>query len=1239
MIISKRAFIVIIALFILLSTFALVFASSNDSFNLTSSSLTNESIILESSNSFSSTPVRHPIAFGEPLHWTLFVNNSGESGRIEYNTPQINVDKDLAFDNDSWIASLDFETSAKDSYVDVPFSFVPPSEDKVHTSSFLKNLVVEPEAISFIIPELEGSATVRFNGSLDSSSDMALFDGFNGTYVIKSSRGVVNNFSVVNDSLFATVASNSTNNSLHIFFKSPSSLSDTVEFFFSDNKSNAAHPLSFSSYQNNTLFDIVVPVPVLQNISEDKFQSELKGNFKKNVATSFNESFFSFSVSESEVDVNDTVDFMFTPPNASSFIYVMTPFGDPHLLDGSSYSPLFPGHYTVDASLYYKNLSDSFSLSFNVRDSESILENNSTTNNNFYLDIENIYPGQSGMFKAKLQVPRSAQNITRDITLLKNEIQTLRQQETSASIDVDSDSLTTRTVSSRSNTSSSDTISSSDDKLSSDNIIAQKELLLDQKQQELTSQLPSHVNLTLNFNHSSSKVKKISFSNINIDNNELPLGFDDSISVDRAVSSFAVDPEQVDFTNATITVNATGTELYKCKDWNFTTQTCPEPLTTCTGIKGINRTCETYGGWQKLMDVVPGQLYEIPLTPKDPGFAEYDPTYTVPYCNTSESPCIANSSVLMSSGTYGGTSEPNQPNTVDGCTDGGSGSYETDEYVQNITIESLNHTTFVAGDTVRVNATVYIWGAANDVVNIIYGDDPSSPSWVVEAGDISLPGDGYREVSTTFTLSDRVGDHVVRVLNEYNGAATTTCASNGYHDNDDVTFQVDEEPNRALYDSNYGAPYCAYNASSCIAYSQSLLSGGTFSGTPEPNQPNTIDSCTDGPSGTYETDEYVQNITITTVDTDYFQANTLINVTAWVYVKDTALDTVNIMYTSNVNSPSWTVKSSQKGGFASTGYQKVSTQFAVDDIVGDHAIRVLNEYDSASTTTCATDAYSDNDDVVFNVFAQKENIVWFNESWQHRTLFNITNVVDQNVTDYSYKLTLNSTNLPSNFNWSTDEDSLRFFQYNYSDDSLINTSYWVENWSVSNEQANVWIEIPYLPASTNDIGSGSGVADFHLYYSNPTAMSESNAIDTFQFFANFSDYTIQASNTQDGADGQPTNFDVVDDYTLRIWGNPWKSIAAGVTIAGDGSQLMEFDMKANASDGEIYGVSYQSIDSSSNAGITYKFAGTQAWGDLTPETTYSEDGNWQLVDAILNDYAVTNEDISFIADDDADGNA
>ena len=70
------------------------------------------------------------------------------------------------------------------------------------------------------------------------------------------------------------------------------------------------------------------------------------------------------------------------------------------------------------------------------------------------------------------------------------------------------------------------------------------------------------------------------------------------------VQAYAIDPTAMNFTTANVTVVATGTSLYKCKEWDFTEQKC-------------------FGSWELFKTgLVPGQEYTFELTPDDPAFGE-----------------------------------------------------------------------------------------------------------------------------------------------------------------------------------------------------------------------------------------------------------------------------------------------------------------------------------------------------------------------------------------------------------------------------------------------------------------------------------------------------------------------------------------------------------------------------------------------------------------------------------------
>ncbi|MEE8522300.1 MAG: PepSY domain-containing protein, partial [Thermoanaerobaculia bacterium] len=71
-------------------------------------------------------------------------------------------------------------------------------------------------------------------------------------------------------------------------------------------------------------------------------------------------------------------------------------------------------------------------------------------------------------------------------------------------------------------------------------------------------------------------------------------------------------------------------------------------------------------------------------------------------------------------------------------------------------------------------------------------------------------------------------------------------------------------PQNAVYDSGLGAPACAIAGSSCD--STTLLDSRDTLSPAEPNQPNTLDVCTDGTSGTYHSDESNDRIVVSTLD-------------------------------------------------------------------------------------------------------------------------------------------------------------------------------------------------------------------------------------------------------------------------------------------------------------------------------------------------------------------------------------
>jgi hypothetical protein len=90
-------------------------------------------------------------------------------------------------------------------------------------------------------------------------------------------------------------------------------------------------------------------------------------------------------------------------------------------------------------------------------------------------------------------------------------------------------------------------------------------------------------------------------------NNELYIQDNNDTDYDRA---YSIDPSKLNFTNATVRVQANQSLLYKCVDWNFTLESCE-------------------GEWEYLMTATAGEYYNFTLNSTDPGFIEIQPDNNV----------------------------------------------------------------------------------------------------------------------------------------------------------------------------------------------------------------------------------------------------------------------------------------------------------------------------------------------------------------------------------------------------------------------------------------------------------------------------------------------------------------------------------------------------------------------------------------------------------------------------------
>ncbi len=114
---------------------------------------------------------------------------------------------------------------------------------------------------------------------------------------------------------------------------------------------------------------------------------------------------------------------------------------------------------------------------------------------------------------------------------------------------------------------------------------------------------------------------------------------------------------------------------------------------------------------------------------------------------------------------------------------------------------------------------------------------------------------------------------------------------------------ISNVPRGAVYDVRLGAPVCAHG-SSCD--SRSLLDGRGSLG-PGRNQPDTLDSCTDGDSGTYHSDESNDRIVVTNLSGQGFKEGDTVEIAATVWAWFTgSSDSADFYYAADAENPSWT---------------------------------------------------------------------------------------------------------------------------------------------------------------------------------------------------------------------------------------------------------------------------------------------------------------------------------------------
>jgi len=168
------------------------------------------------------------------------------------------------------------------------------------------------------------------------------------------------------------------------------------------------------------------------------------------------------------------------------------------------------------------------------------------------------------------------------------------------------------------------------------------------------------------------------------------------------------------------------------------------------------------------------------------GGVAYDPVLKAPKCASVGTSCDSGT-LLTGRRTLG--PELNQPNTINTtCADGASGTFHSDESNDRLKVSTVDGTSFAAGKSVRVEATVWAYSTFSaDKLDLYSAANANSPAWTL-IGTLSPTAAGAQTLSATYTLPAGTLQ-AVRARFRYQGSAAP-CGTGSYDDHDDLIFAV-----------------------------------------------------------------------------------------------------------------------------------------------------------------------------------------------------------------------------------------------------------------------------------------------------------------------------------------------------------------------------------------------------------------------------------------------------------------
>src|SRR6202163_4703270 len=272
--------------------------------------------------------------------------------------------------------------------------------------------------------------------------------------------------------------------------------------------------------------------------------------------------------------------------------------------------------------------------------------------------------------------------------------------------------------------------------------------------------------------------------------------------------------------------------------------------------------------------------------------------------------------------------------------------------------------TIAQGSSGTSTITITSLNSFNSATTLSASGLPSGVTAAFSTNPVTPPANGSATSTLTLTASGTAttGNATVTITGT-SGALThsTTIALT-------VTSSGGGGLQTATYSSTFKAPSCGSVGSGCDSGPSLLLGRDTLSGGAEPNQPNTINnSCADGTSGTFHSDESNDRLVVQTTDGSNLAPGKTVKVSAtvWAYSGFTS-DHLDLYYAADASSPSWVLIGTITPTAA--GAQTLSANYTLPSGGASQAVRAQFRY-LGSASSCTAGSYNDHDDLVFAVGA------------------------------------------------------------------------------------------------------------------------------------------------------------------------------------------------------------------------------------------------------------------------------